>query len=59
MTVRLDRGSLRVTEALDDLHVREVTTEEIADFDATGMLLMNVNTPDDYREADRRARTHA
>jgi molybdopterin-guanine dinucleotide biosynthesis protein A len=52
---RLDRGRLRVTDALADLRVREVTSDEIAEFDPTGMLLMNVNTRDDYDEANRLA----
>jgi molybdenum cofactor guanylyltransferase len=53
---RLDHGALRVTEALDDMRVETVTTEALQQLDAAGMLLMNVNTPDDYRAADEHAR---
>jgi molybdopterin-guanine dinucleotide biosynthesis protein A len=56
LKARIDRGDLRVTDALDDVAVREVTAAEVAEFDTTGMLLMNVNTPDDYCEAERLAR---
>jgi molybdopterin-guanine dinucleotide biosynthesis protein A len=51
---RIDRGAIRVTEALQDFRVLEVT--DLEPFDPTGMLLMNVNTPDDFREAERLAR---
>jgi molybdopterin-guanine dinucleotide biosynthesis protein A len=53
---RLDRGAMRVTDALQDFRVLEVTNLE--PHDPTGMLLMNVNTPDDLREAERLARLH-
>ena len=56
LKARLDRGLLRVSDALSDLNVREVRAPEVAQFDSTGMLLMNVNTPDDWREAERLAR---
>jgi molybdopterin-guanine dinucleotide biosynthesis protein A len=52
---RLDQGALRLTDALALLNVREVGEDEI---DTTGMLLMNVNTPDDMREAEHLARLH-
>ena len=58
LKARLDRGEFRVTDALRDLRVREVTADEMSQFDSTGMLMMNVNTPDDYREAERLARSH-
>lgn len=54
--VRLDRGALRVTEALDDMRVEPVTTGTLRQLDAAGMLLTNVNTPDEYRAADAHAR---
>ena len=56
---RLDRGALRVTDAIGEIDVREITEPELAELDPTGKLLMNVNTPDDYREAERHARTLA
>lgn len=59
LKARLDRGDLRVTDALNELRVRAITEREIAEFDPTCMLLMNVNTPDDVREAERLARLHA
>ena len=48
----IDAGRWRVVDALDGLLVREVTDAEIAPFDRDGRLLLNVNTPDDYRRAD-------
>lgn len=56
---RLDRRALRVIEALDDMRVRTVTSETLQQLDAAGMLLMNVNTPDDYRAAAHHARRDA
>ena len=53
---RLDRGALRVSDALTDMRVHELTTEDLATFDDDGMLLLNVNTPDDHQRARRRAR---
>ena len=56
---RIDRGSLRVIDALGDLRVKTVTSDTLQQLDAAGMLLMNVNTPDDYRTAARHARRDA
>jgi len=50
---RIDSGDLRVIEALAGLDVRELGPDELAPFDSDGLLLLNVNTPDDYRLADR------
>jgi len=54
---RIDRGDLRVREALDGLDVRELGPDELAAFDPDGLLLLNVNTPDDYAKARTAART--
>ncbi len=51
----IDTGQWRVTDALRPLDVRLVIETEIATFDPDGRLLLNVNTPDDYRRADPRA----
>jgi molybdopterin-guanine dinucleotide biosynthesis protein A len=48
---RLDDGDWRVTAVLDDLVVEAVDDADLAAFDADGRLLLNVNTPDDYRLA--------
>lgn len=48
---RIARGQWRVTDALDDLSVAEVTDADLAPFDPDGRLLLNVNTPDDLRAA--------
>ncbi len=56
---RIDQGRLRVTEMLNEIRVHELTAEDIAGFDPSDMLLMNVNTPDDYRAAERFARSRA
>ncbi|MEW6320022.1 MAG: molybdenum cofactor guanylyltransferase [Acidobacteriota bacterium] len=49
----LDRGTRRITDALSDLNVREVGPDEVARFDPDGVLLMNVNTPEEYDRACR------
>jgi molybdopterin-guanine dinucleotide biosynthesis protein A len=51
LRARIDRGALRITDALADLSVRAVDDAEIRPFDADGRLLLNVNTPDDLRRA--------
>ena len=48
---RIDRGLLRVGDALDGLDVRELGPEELEAFDHDGRLLLNVNTPADYEQA--------
>ena len=48
---RIDGGALRITDALDGLDVHAIVPEEVARFDPDGRLLLNVNTPDDYRRA--------
>jgi molybdopterin-guanine dinucleotide biosynthesis protein A len=52
---QLDRGALRVTDALGGMQVREVGPADIARFDSDGVLLMNVNTPAEYDRACRYA----
>ncbi len=51
----IDDGRWRVIDAIAPLDVRPVVDDEIAPFDRDGRLLLNVNTPDDYRRADPRA----
>jgi len=50
---RLDAGQLKVTDFLDDVRVREVTSEEIAPYGPEERLLFNVNSPADYARAAR------
>lgn len=50
---RIDRGSWRVTDALEDLTVSAMTDADLAPFDPDGRLLLNVNTPEDLRDATR------
>jgi molybdopterin-guanine dinucleotide biosynthesis protein A len=50
---RIAQGLWRVSDALDDLTVAEVTDADLAPFDPDGRLLLNVNTPDDLRAATR------
>jgi len=56
---RLDRGELQVRSALDDMRVRPLAANELARIDPGGILLTNVNTPDEHRRADNEARTRA
>jgi molybdopterin-guanine dinucleotide biosynthesis protein A len=53
---RIDRGALRVADALGEMRVREVSVSECFGPDAVDMLT-NVNTPDEYARAERHART--
>ena len=51
LKTRIDRGELRVSDALTGLDVREINPDEVAPFDPDGRLLLNVNTPADYERA--------
>ncbi len=51
LKARIDRGELRVSDALAGLDVRELGPDELAPFDPDGRLLLNVNTPADYARA--------
>ena len=57
LRARIESGDLRVREALDGLDVRELGPDELAEFDQDGLLLLNVNTPDDYAKARTAALT--
>jgi molybdenum cofactor guanylyltransferase len=48
---RIMAGELRVGDALVDLAVREIGSDELAPFNPDGRLLLNINTPDDYARA--------
>jgi molybdopterin-guanine dinucleotide biosynthesis protein A len=58
LKARIDSGNLRVREALEGLVVRELGPDELAPYDPDGLLLLNVNTPDDYATAREAARLH-
>jgi molybdopterin-guanine dinucleotide biosynthesis protein A len=50
---RLDAGVLKVLDLFRDVHVRTIDPVEIAAFDPDGLLLLNINTPDDLARAQR------
>jgi molybdenum cofactor guanylyltransferase len=54
---RIEAGMLKVTGILSDVRVREMGPAEIARFDPDGLLLFNLNTPDDLARAERAALT--
>jgi molybdopterin-guanine dinucleotide biosynthesis protein A len=58
LKMRIDSGNLRVRDALDGLVVRELGPDELASHDPDGLLLLNVNTPDDYAKARTAALSH-
>jgi molybdopterin-guanine dinucleotide biosynthesis protein A len=45
---RIEAGTLKLTDLLPFVRVREIGPDEIAAYDPDGMLFLNVNTPDDY-----------
>jgi molybdopterin-guanine dinucleotide biosynthesis protein A len=58
---RLDAGQLKVIDLFGDVRVHAIEPETIATFDPDGLLLLNVNTPDDLARAHRgpdRTRCH-
>lgn len=52
---RISRGALAVQDLCQDVPCRMLEQSDLAPFDADGMLLFNVNTPDDLRRAERHA----
>ncbi len=48
---RLARGALRIQDLVRDVRTREIGADELAAVDPHGLLLFNVNTPDDYERA--------
>jgi molybdopterin-guanine dinucleotide biosynthesis protein A len=52
---RIGHGALKATGILADVRVREIGPAEIAPFDQDGLLLFNLNTPDDLARAERAA----
>jgi molybdenum cofactor guanylyltransferase len=50
---RLEAGALKVLDLLTDVRVRELAPDELAAFDPDGLLLLNINTPDDLARAER------
>ncbi len=59
LKTRIDRGALRVREALEDLRVMELERAELARFGVDDTMLMNINTPADYERACELARHRA
>ena len=56
---QLDRRALRVVDALGGIRVDELTGDELRRLDGDDMLLMNVNSPDDLRHAERHRHRHS
>lgn len=52
---RLTQGRLAVRDLFDELPHRLLNDNDLAPFDPDGMLLFNVNTPDDLQHAQRYA----
>jgi len=50
---RLEAGALKVIDLLTDVRVRELAPDELEAFDRDGLLLLNINTPDDLARAQR------
>ena len=53
LKARIEDGDLRAGEAMATLRVREIGPDELALFDPDGLLLLNVNTREDYERACR------
>jgi molybdopterin-guanine dinucleotide biosynthesis protein A len=53
-SVALDRGVRRVSEALGEIFLEKVTASEWHSLGSTDMIFHNMNTPEDFAEAQRR-----
>ena len=51
---RLETDRLHVVGFFPQVRVREVTAEELADFDPEGLSFRNLNTPEEFADAARR-----
>ena len=51
---RLESDRLHVVGFFPDVQVREVTADELAVFDPEGLSFRNLNTPEEFAEAERR-----
>jgi molybdopterin-guanine dinucleotide biosynthesis protein A len=51
---RLETDRLHVVGFFPEVRMREVTTEELADFDPEGLSFRNLNTPEEFAAAARR-----
>ena len=52
----LEKGNLKMVGWLPEVIVRIVLPEEVARFDPPGLALWNLNTPEEFRQAEERAR---
>jgi molybdopterin-guanine dinucleotide biosynthesis protein A len=52
----LQAGNLKIIAWLPEVKVRVVRAEEVARFDPHGLVFWNLNTPDEFRLAEERAR---
>jgi molybdopterin-guanine dinucleotide biosynthesis protein A len=50
---RLEAGALKVADLLTEVRVRELGPDELEAFDPDGLLLCNINTPDDLARAEQ------
>lgn len=49
---RIDKGYLKLIDLLSDCRVYEIKSEEIQSLNPNGNLFFNINTPEDYRQAN-------
>jgi molybdopterin-guanine dinucleotide biosynthesis protein A len=52
----LEAGKLKMVDWLSEVSVRIVLPEEVAHFDPLGLAFWNLNTPEEFRQAEERAR---
>ena len=55
---QIERGTLKVTDLLSEVSVREIGPADIEPFDPDRRLFFNVNTPDDYAYCVRHMTDH-
>ena len=49
---RIDEGNLKLVDLLSDCRVYEIKSEEIQSVNSNRTLFFNINTPEDYRQAN-------
>ena len=52
----LEKGNLQMVGWLSEVSIRVVLPEEVARFDPHGLAFWNINTPEDFRQAEELAR---
>jgi len=49
----MEQGNLKILDFFHQVRVKEIGPEEVSRFDSKGLMFYNINTPEDFEEAQR------